>query len=280
MLQGTIDLATTVLDLQGARIPLDLDSQSLTGVLHGGQPLDQPVISTLNMTIKRKGRIEPHIFSTVLKRSKEGHVYKFVCCVGTCPYGKKIKNMDMLEQELKQRRWLPLLFDLTTDPLEQANILDSNRGVAVALAVTLPWPFTGCGLSTDGTVLDTAALPTTDFRENRAAAAPLSGDEPISLVSSEGEGDGARRQEWSDPPRYFAVGRYVAETCRTQVVLAVGLCFGSVVLALLAAASRRRRPDTRFAQLRQDTGGGTTCISSRSPLRRGALEAEVGLLNA
>merc|ERR1719296_226756 len=61
---ATIDVAATAMDLQGARIPIDLDSVSMKSLLLGGEVGDHPILSTLNVTAEAV----PHTFSTILKR--------------------------------------------------------------------------------------------------------------------------------------------------------------------------------------------------------------------
>lgn len=130
----TLDLSSTILDLQGVKVPEELDSKSLKDVLSGAAHPGHPAVSTMNYGM--------HRFSTAQKRFADGHSWKLTCCRGLCPYGLDLRPGAELPSE---NGWERMLFDLDADPLEERNLYDSRPDIAAALRPVLEGDYAGCG---------------------------------------------------------------------------------------------------------------------------------------
>jgi len=161
-----VDLASTVLEWQGVEVPSTFEAVSLKGVMEGDAPDDRPVLSGLQYT--------DHIFSTSQRRFEDGHVYKLVCCVGACPYGRDLRPAA----EVPTTGWVRHLFDLTEDPLEDRDLFSgANATILATLGVAMPGLFRDCGVSTEGPSQDVVAgLASVEM--SASGAISLEDDEP------------------------------------------------------------------------------------------------------
>jgi len=130
---STMDLASTVLELQGTSVPRHFDSVSLRDTLAGGELESRPVVSGMEVV--------NHMFSTAIQKFADGHVWKFVCCIGACPFGLHLREGAVIPQGGYVRR----LYDLTADPLELNDLYEEHPFVAAKLVEALRGAFDGCG---------------------------------------------------------------------------------------------------------------------------------------
>lgn len=146
---STLDLASTVLELQGADIPRSYDSVSLLDTLQGGELPNKPVVSTLDFGIYR--------FSTALQRLEDGHVYKIICCKGVCPYGLELRA----GATAPRTGWQRFLFDITKDAFELSDIYGSRPDIVRALKPSLNPKFQNCGETPSEAYKGEFSVPTT-----------------------------------------------------------------------------------------------------------------------
>uniref|UniRef100_A0A7S4VBY6 Uncharacterized protein n=2 Tax=Alexandrium monilatum TaxID=311494 RepID=A0A7S4VBY6_9DINO len=129
---GTVDLAPTVLDLQGVEVPAHMDARSLKPVLLGGEPESRPVTSSLTTGDR--------FFSTVLRRLG-GRTYKLMCCRGVCPEGARPQpGVDVPAGNVMVKK----LFDLSRDPGELSDVSSEHPDLVAQMAEMLPDVFRGC----------------------------------------------------------------------------------------------------------------------------------------